>query len=169
MYEKRGVSKVEHVIEECGDPRSIPRDLLYLADPSDEMLNAYVDVSFAFVCRIDREIVGALLMMPTRPFTVEIMNISVRESYWNQGIGRQLIQGAVKKARETGMKKVEIGTGNPGVVQMLLYQKCGFRITGVEFDYFRRCCAEKIIENGIECRDMIRMEMHLDEEMQKEG
>ncbi len=169
MYLKRGVSKVEHVIEECGDPRSIPRDLLYLADPSDEMLNAYVDVSYAFVCRIDREIVGALLMMQTRPFTMEIMNISVRESFWNQGIGRKLIQRAVIKALETGMKKIEIGTGNPGVVQMLLYQKCGFRITGVEFDYFRKRCAEKIIENGIECRDMIRMEMHLDEEAQKKG
>ena len=155
---------MEHVIEECGDPRSIPRDLLYLADPSDEMLNAYVDQSYAFVCRVDHEIVGALLIMPTRPFTMEIMNISVREPYWNQGIGRKLIQRAVKKARETGMKKVEIGTGNPGGVQMLLYQKCGFRITGVEFDYFRRCCAEKIIENGIECRDMIRMEMFLDED-----
>ena len=158
---------MEHVIEECGDPRSIPRDLLYLADPSDEMLNAYVDVSYAFVCRIDREIVGALLMMPTRPFTMEIMNISVREPYWNQGIGRNLIQVAVKKARETGMKKVEIGTGNPGVVQMLLYQKCGFRITGVEFDCFRKHCTEKIIENGIECRYMIRMGMRLDEDAEQ--
>ena len=98
-----------------------------------------------------------------------LMSISVREPYWNQGIGKKLIQQAVKKARETGMKKVEIGTGNPGVVQMLLYQKCGFRITGVEFDYFRKHCAEKIIENEIECRDMVRMGMRLDEERQKEG
>ena len=105
------------------------------------------------------------IILPPGKDTRLLMSISVRESYWNQGIGRKLIQGAVKKARETGMKKVEIGTGNPGVVQMLLYQECGFRIAGVEFDYFRKDRAEKIIKNGIECRDMVRMGMHLDEEM----
>jgi len=42
---------------------------------------------------------------------------------------------------------------------MMLYQKCGFRIVGVELDYFRKNHEEKIFENGIECRDMIRMRM----------
>ena len=32
----------------------------------------------------------------------------------------------------------------------------------VELDYFRIHYKERIIENGIECRDMIRMEMILD-------
>jgi hypothetical protein len=48
---------------------------------------------------------------------------------------------------------------------MLLYQKCGFRIVGVDLDYFRIHSKERIIENGIECRDMIRMEMILDTNM----
>lgn len=89
------------------------------------------------------------------------MNISVDEMYQNQGIGRQLIENAVQKAKDMGMKKMEIGTGNPGVVQMLLYQKCGFRIVGIDFDYFRVNYKDRIFENGIECRDMIRMERFL--------
>jgi hypothetical protein len=44
---------------------------------------------------------------------------------------------------------------------MLLYQKCGFRIVGVDFDFFRRTHPEPIYENGIECRDMIRMRIDL--------
>jgi len=147
-----------YIIKEMDDSRAIPLELLHLADPSDEMLYSYLDRSVGFVCLQDCKVIGALLMIQTRPYTMEIMNISVDEMYQNQGIGRQLIENAVQKAKDMGMKKIEIGTGNPGVVQMLLYQKCGFRIVGVDFDYFRVNYKDKIIENGIECRDMIRME-----------
>ena len=155
---------MDSMIREIDDTRAIPLELLHLADPSDEMLDSYLDRSVGFVCLHDSKIIGALLMIPTRPYTMEIMNISVYEKYQNQGIGRQLIKKAVRKARDMGMRKMEIGTGNPGVVQMLLYQKCGFRIVGIEFDYFRNNYEERIIENGIECRDMIRMELFLETE-----
>jgi ribosomal protein S18 acetylase RimI-like enzyme len=92
---------------------------------------------------------------------MEIMNVSVYEEYQNQGIGRQLITRAIEFAKTSGMKTLDIGTGNPGVIQMMLYQKCGFRIVGVEPDYFRKNHTEKIFENGIECRDMIRMRLEL--------
>jgi ribosomal protein S18 acetylase RimI-like enzyme len=90
---------------------------------------------------------------------MEIMNISVYEEYQNKGIGKQLIYKAIEYAKESKIRTLEIGTGNPGLIQMILYQKCGFRIVGVEFDYFRKNYKEKIYENGIECRDMIRMKM----------
>ena len=96
---------------------------------------------------------------------MEIMNVSVDEAYQNQGIGKRLIKKAIQKAKTLRMKKIEIGTGNTSVIQMLLYQKCGFRIVGIDFDYFRIHYKEKIMENGIECRDMIRMEMILDGNM----
>jgi len=137
----------------------IPIDLLLLSDPSEEVIFEYINSSVKFVARYDDKIVGALLLLNTRPRTMEIMNISVYEEYQNKGIGKQLIKAAIEYAKETKTKKLEIGTGNPGVAQMMLYQKCGFRIVGVEFDYFRKNHEEKIFENGIECRDMIRMEM----------
>ena len=90
---------------------------------------------------------------------MEIMNISVYKEYRNRGIGKQLITKAVEFAKVSKIKTIEIGTGNPGLIQMMLYQKCGFRIVGVELDYFTKNHEEKIFENGIECRDMIRMRM----------
>ena len=153
---------VYECMEDYRDVQRIPVELLHLADPSDEMLHSYLKKSIGFVCTCDQKIVGALLLTPTRPFVTEIMNVSVDESHQNRGIGRELIRRAVHKAKDMRMRKIEIGTGNPGVVQMLLYQKCGFRIVGVDLDYFRIHYKERIIENGIECRDMIRMEMILD-------
>ncbi len=146
-------------IEQTKDP--IPNDLLLLSDPSEEVIAEYIQLSTNFVARLNAKIVGALILLRTRPKTMEIMNISVYEEYQNKGIGRQLIGKAIEYAKESKIKTLEIGTGNPGVIQMMLYQKCGFRIVGVELDYFRKNHKEKIFENGIECRDMIRMKMEL--------
>ncbi len=145
------------VIEQTKD--TIPNDLLLLADPSEEMITEYIHLSTNFIARLNTKIVGALVLLKTRPKTMEIMNISVYEEYQNKGIGKQLINKAIEYAKESKIKTLEIGTGNPGLIQMILYQKCGFRIVGVEFDYFRKNYKEKIYENGIECRDMIRMNM----------
>jgi len=145
------------VIEQTKD--TIPIDLLLLSDPSEEVIAEYIHLTIKFIARLDTKIVGALLLLKTRPKTMEIMNISVYEEYQNKGIGRQLINKAIEYAKENKIKTLEIGTGNPGVIQMMLYQKCGFRIVGVELDYFRKNHQEKIFENGIECRDMIRMRM----------
>lgn len=150
---------VDVLIEETKG--NIPTDLLLLSDPSEDVILDYIHESIKYIAKIDTKIVGALLLLKTRPKTMEIMNISVYEQFQNKGIGRKLINKAIDYAREHNMKNIEIGTGNPGLVQIMLYQKCGFRIVGVELDYFRKNHEEKIFENGIECRDMIRMRMEI--------
>ena len=135
----------------------IPLDLLLLSDPSEEVINEYIADCVKFIAHTNSGIVGALLLLKTRPYTMEIMNVSVYEKHQNKGIGKQLINKAITYVKEKSIKILEIGTGNPGFIQIMLYQKCGFRIIGVELDYFRKNHKEKIYENGIECRDMIRM------------
>jgi ribosomal protein S18 acetylase RimI-like enzyme len=148
---------IDAIIEQTKN--TIPIDLLLLSDPSEEVIAEYIHLSTNFIARLNTKIVGALLLLKTRPKTMEIMNISVYKEYQNKGIGKQLISKAIEYVKEIRIKTLEIGTGNPGLIQMMLYQKCGFRIVGVELDYFRKNHNEKIFENGIECRDMIRMRM----------
>lgn len=52
---------------------------------------------------------------------------------------------------------MEIGTGNTSFSQLRLYQSCGYRITGIISDYFTRLYPQPIWENGIQCRDMVRL------------
>lgn len=120
-------------------------------------MREYLDKGVCFSAHSGEDTVGVIIWMDTRADTVEIMNVAVREEYQNRGIGKKLIQFAIAEIKKRGARTIEIGTGNPGVVQMLLYQKCGFRIVGIDFDFFRRTHPEPIFENGIECRDMIRM------------
>lgn len=139
-----------------------PMELLLLADPSETIINDYLERGKCYIANYEDKIVGVVVILKTRPRTIEIMNIAVKEEYQNQGIGRQLIGFVINQVKKENINNLEIGTGNPGVQQMLLYQKCGFRIVGVDFDFFRLNYKERIYENGIECRDMIRMKMELD-------
>lgn len=56
---------------------------------------------------------------------------------------------------------LEVGTGNAGISQLALYQKCGFTIIEIDFDFFRKNYTESIFENGIEYRHMVRLGMDL--------
>ena len=138
-----------------------PMDLLLLADPSEELVNKYLSKGTCYTAELHGETVGVVLIMETEPYTIEIMNLAVKEELHNHGIGKQLLLYVIEEIKKGDAKKIEIGTGNPGVVQMLLYQKCGFRIVGIDFDFFRKTHPEPIYENGIECRDMIRMRIDL--------
>ena len=138
-----------------------PMDLLLLADPSEELVKSYLQKGICYTAQMKGETVGVVLIMETKPSTMEVMNLAVKEELQNNGIGKQLLLYVIEEIKKGDTKTIEIGTGNPGVVQMLLYQKCGFRIVDIDFDFFRRTHPEPIYENGIECRDMIRMRIDL--------
>jgi len=136
-----------------------PMPLLLNADPSQDLVEDYLSRGLCLVAELGNEIIGALILMSTGKSTMEIMNVSVSDSMQNRGIGTALISRAVEEAKSRGTQILEIGTGNPGFGQLYLYQKCGFRISGVDRDFFRRNYPERIYENGLECRDMIRLTM----------
>lgn len=148
-------------IEKLKSKSDAPIDLLLLADPSEKLVRSYLQKGVCYTAHLDGETVGVILYMETKPHTIEVMNLAVKEELHNNGIGKQLLLYVIEEIKKGDTKTIEIGTGNPGVVQMLLYQKCGFRIVGVDFDFFRRTHPEPIFENGIECRDMIRMRIDL--------
>lgn len=141
----------------------LPYHLLFLADPSEEAVTDYVqrgEVYGAFNKEL-KSIVGVYVLLKTRPFTIELVNVAVDENYQGRGIGKLLVKHAIEMARESESRVIEVGTGNAGIGQMALYQKCGFTIVGVDYDFFRKHYKEPIWENGIECRHMVRMSMDL--------
>jgi ribosomal protein S18 acetylase RimI-like enzyme len=138
-----------------------PMDLLLLADPSNQIVEDYIKRGQCYVAELDRSIIAVYVLLPTRPETIELVNIAVREKHQGKGIGKQLIKHAILNAKASDYKTIEIGTGNSGVGQLALYQKCGFRIIGIDRDFFIRHYSEEIFENGIQCRDMVRLSQDL--------
>ncbi|WP_197088278.1 GNAT family N-acetyltransferase [Paenibacillus dauci] len=134
-----------------------PMELLLSADPSPAIIKDYLTRGQCYIARQEQDVIGVYVLLPTRPHTVELVNVAVAESHQNKGIGKQLVQHAIHTAQEQHYHTIEMGTGNSSIHQLALYQKCGFRIVGVDLDFFVRHYEEPIYENGIQCRDMIRL------------
>jgi len=138
-----------------------PMELLLLADPSVKLVEEYIKRGECIVGVVNSEMIAVFVLLPTRPETVEIVNVAVAESKQGQGIGKQMVLYAISYAKLQGYKTIEIGTGNSGVSQLALYQKCGFRMTSIDRDFFIRHYAEPIYENGIQVIDMVRLSQDL--------
>ncbi|MDQ0157620.1 GNAT family N-acetyltransferase [Robertmurraya andreesenii] len=149
------------LIRELNKDEELPMELLLLADPSEKLVREYVSRGKCFIMNLNGLNVGTYVLIPTRPETVEIVNVAVNENYHGQGYGKQLILHAIETAKREGYKTIEIGTGNSGVVQLALYQKCGFRMTSIDRDFFIRHYDEPIFENGIQVIDMVRLSQDL--------
>ncbi|MBM7585526.1 ribosomal protein S18 acetylase RimI-like enzyme [Bacillus pakistanensis] len=120
--------------------------LLLLADLSLTIVKEYINRGECYVAESENHIVGVYVLLPTRPNTVELVNVAVVEELHGRGIGNQLVMDAIQTARSKGFKTIVIGTGNAGIGQLALYQKYGFRIIGVDLDFFIR---DEKFENGI--------------------
>ncbi|QTD43461.1 GNAT family N-acetyltransferase [Sporosarcina sp. Te-1] len=148
-------------IRKLNEGEKPPMELLLLADPSREIVEEYINRGVCFIAEIEQQTIGVYVLLPTRPDTVELVNVAVDKDQHGRGIGKRLVLDAIRVAKTTGYKTIEIGTGNSSVGQLALYQKCGFRIIGVDINFFIRHYSEKIFENGIQCRDMIRLSQDL--------
>jgi ribosomal protein S18 acetylase RimI-like enzyme len=154
-------TEVFKLIRELNKDEELPLKLLLLADPSEKLVREYTSRGKCFILDIVERIIGTYVLIPTRPETVEIINVAVHEDYHGQGYGKQLVLHAIETAKRDGYKTIEIGTGNSGVVQLALYQKCGFRMTSIDRDFFVRHYDEPIFENGIQVIDMVRLSQDL--------
>lgn len=149
------------IFEKLLDKNKAPFDLLYLADPSEEAVNDYLNRGSCYMAKLNNNIIGVFVLLPTRPFTIELVNVAVNEKYQNYGYGKLIVKKAIEIAREANYKTIEVGTGDAGIGQLALYQKCGFTMASIDFDFFTKHYAEPIIENGIKCRHMVRLKIDL--------
>jgi ribosomal protein S18 acetylase RimI-like enzyme len=146
-----------------------PWGLLLLADPSRPRVEAYLADGLCYVATLAKPlpgaasdaVIGVFVLAATRPHVYELMNVAVAENHQGRGRGKQLVHAAIVEARRLGAEVLEVGTGNSSLQQLALYQKCGFRIVGVERDFFKEGYGAEIYENGIRCLDMIRLSMPL--------
>lgn len=135
----------------------LPMDLLLEADPSEELVYRYCSEGSCYVGSEASEMIGVLVLCPLNQTVVEISNIAVAQNKRGQGLGKKLIFFALSEANRLGYTEVFIGTGNSSVNQLILYQKCGFRLDSIDLEFFTRNYSEPIFENGLQCRDMIRL------------
>lgn len=132
--------------------------LLLTADPSLTLIENYLPRSLCFQLYQDT-LTAIILLLPTRPETLEIVNLAVATEQQQRGFGTQLLTFAIDYAKNHGYKTLEIGTGSTSFQQLALYQKLGFRMTSIDSDFFVHHYEEPIIENGLLLKDMVRLRL----------
>lgn len=134
-----------------------PMDLLLMADPSEKLVLEYLKDGICRVGEIDGKVIAVYVLIKEREGVAELINVAVDESLQGYGLGKFMVLHAVNEAKAQGFKEIEVGTGNSSLMQMALYQKCGFRMDSVRKNFFIDNYDEEIFENGMQCMDMIRL------------
>lgn len=149
------------VIKEITDKNQIPWDLLLDADPSRKVVEEYLTDGKLYGAYLDQKLIGEFVLVKLSNTVWELKNIAVAVQQRGKGFGKMIVMDAIKKAKDFGAKRIEVGTGNSSLNNIAMYQKCGFKITGIEKDFFVKNYKEEILENGIKCTDMIRMSIEM--------
>lgn len=140
----------------------LPWPLLLDADPYRPHIAKYAwRATWLGLYEFERPAAVAALLRQD-PATIELMNIAVEPARRRHGVGTRLLRAAIARARAMGATRMVLGTGNSTLDALAFYQKEGFRIEAVDRDYFVREYPEPIFENGIACRDMLRLGMALE-------
>ncbi|MEZ4545805.1 MAG: GNAT family N-acetyltransferase [Cyanobacteriota/Melainabacteria group bacterium] len=152
-------------IRDPGADEEIPYHLLLEADPSRELVDAYLKDAKLRLAYLNDKLVGVYVLRleekKDNNKKAEIMNISIESDLQGRGFGKHLILDAVNLAKSLGASELIVATGNSSISQLAFYQKCGFRISKIVPDHFLKHYPEKIIEDGIWCRDQIILSMDL--------
>lgn len=137
-------------------PSEVPRDLLLLADPSEDAIKKYLSHSRCFLACVEDTIAGVCVIKPIAKDVLELVNIAVSPSVQQSGVGTLLLKYVIEKAKESGVKRLEVGTGTFGH-QLAFYQRQNFRAERIDKNFFLRNYPEPVIENGIQHKDMLRL------------
>lgn len=136
---------------------AIPWRLLLSADGQRHEVQKYLDRGELWLAELNGKVVGEVVLMETRADVWEVMNIAVDPKLRRKGVGTALLRKARGVAKRRGAHRLEVGTDNGGFHRLAFYQRFGFRIVGVDLDFFVRRYHKVFKKDGIALRDMLRM------------
>lgn len=146
-------------IRKLGKNEHPPWDLLLKSCPSQNVVQNALDNGICYVAILHENVVGAFVLVKTQPSVSEIMYFTTAEKI--NELAKTFVTYAIEKANGHESNMLEIGVGNSSFKMLELFQKSGFRIKSIIHDYYLQNYERKIIENGILCRDMIRLSLDL--------
>ena len=80
---------------------------------------------------LDNKLVGGLMLAPVDDSTIRLMQVAVDTIYQGEGIGRELVKYAEKRAKEAGYSKIVM---HAMLFVVDFYEKMGYRAEGDVFE-----------------------------------
>lgn len=117
---------LEHILQDV--PRTNEKEVKTLMEKSPSVFVVYTDN--------DGTVQGSLYLEDIGEKRLHLWLMAVDPTKQNQGIGRQLLNGACEYGKQSGYELIELLTSTSRVEVVAWYERCGFTKTGkvVEFD-----------------------------------
>jgi len=137
-------------------------NLLLASDPSLPHVMLMLNSCHPFAGVVDGKTV-AVCLLEQKEHYYDIVNLGLDIMHDNKGYCAQIVQSVMDFVRSRGGRYIEAGCGNAQLNFYAMYQKLGFRVTGVWPDYYMYDGRTLTIENNICNRDMVRLRLDLNE------
>jgi GNAT superfamily N-acetyltransferase len=139
------------------------RHLFREADDSDREIDAYLSAGDVLVAEDGDEIVGHLQLVGGEGGDVELKSMAVVVGHRGRGVGRALVEAALRRCRDRGVRRITVATAAADTGNLRFYQRQGFRLALVERDVFgpEAGYVEGIIIDGIPLRDRVWLDQVL--------
>lgn len=117
--------------------RDALRPLFEYAEDSAAQLDGYLPLGRVLVARRAGTVVGHLQLVPTsQPTEIELKNMAVCPDQRGTGVGRALVEDAVRRCKEEGRPRLIVATAAADIGNLRFYQRVGFRLRAIERDAF---------------------------------
>ena len=99
-------------------------DLMVLDDPKGTILDRG---GFIWLAKAGDEIIGSAALMNEGHGIFELAKMSVTKNWQGKGISKMLVETCLKKAKETGARKLTLFSNHQLQTALKLYEKYGFK------------------------------------------
>lgn len=151
---------MNYVITQAQPDAELPTHLLLLGDENQQFIDTYLPLSQVYLLNVGNEVLGICLLRVSEQ-TGEIVNVAVEPTHQGKGFGKALLNHVTGAARQQGLRRLVIKTGNSGIGQIALYQQQGFNLVAVHYNYFLEHYPQLIWENRIQCKHQLVFELTL--------
>lgn len=131
-------------------------DLLLLADPSENMIDRYLEACDMYVGMVDGRVVCEAVVMKTGEAACKLKNLATVQKEQGKGYASELIRFLFYRYRQQ-FAVMTVGTSEAGVA---FYERLGFVKSGMRAGFFTEY-DPPVYENGRLCLDMILLEKSL--------
>ena len=127
--------------------------LLLEADPSEAMIERYLDAGELYVMVANGQTAGVAVVVSRKDGAFELKNLAIEAKLRGRGYGTELVKHVVRLCAPRG-RQLYVGTSPANVA---FYEKSGFERAYVAKDFFVENYDAPIIEDGAPLTDMIYM------------
>lgn len=145
-------------IYEVSENKKKYKELLFLADEQEDMIERYLEKGTMYVLE-DDGIKGECVVTEEDRNVLEIKNLAVVPDCHKKGYGRALIEFIAEKYREQYCI-LQVGTGDSPLT-IPFYEKCGFVRSHSVKNFFTDNYDHPIYEGGVQLKDMIYLRKQL--------